>query len=123
MPLESTIENHLSSRVKALGGLSLKGAVPGHRFLDRICILPDGVTLWVECKRPGGARRALQELTVRQLLDLGHFAFLVESKDEVDLILDGTRFFDDDGDLVVARAGNVFDFYTSTPRGLKHWKG
>jgi hypothetical protein len=120
MPLESTIETYLSSRVKAMGGLSLKGAIPGQRFIDRICIMPDGVTLWVECKRPtGGHRTKLQENRIAKLLEMGHFAFFVRTKEEVDLILDGIRVFMDGKLHVKAFPWMVFHpCAVSTPSGL-----
>jgi len=120
MTLEKTVEDHLVDRVKSLGGFTLKGDIIGRRFLDRICILPDGVTLWIECKRPtGGQRTALQEHTIEKLLDLGHLAFFAKTVEEVDLVLDGPKVFHDDGELVVCPPDCYFTAYTSTPKGLK----
>jgi len=122
MTLESTIESHLVKWVERHGGIALKGAIPGRRFLDRICIMPDGVTLWVECKRPkGGQRTVLQEETIRQLLELGHFAFFVKTKEDVNLILNGVRIFNDAGQLVVFEypiGPGMGRRCISTPKGL-----
>lgn len=88
MTLESTIETYLSSRVKALGGISLKGDVPGRRFLDRIAILPGGRTIYFELKRPkNGYKRAHQIETVDRLVLMGHEAYFCKTKEEVDAAL------------------------------------
>lgn len=121
MTQESTIEAYLVKRINALGGIALKGAVPGRRFIDRICVLSDGVTLWVECKKPkGGRRTAHQEKTIETLLDLGHFAFFVKTKAEIDHVIDGTRVFTSDGHLTVGlfAADHSLAVLVSTPKGL-----
>lgn len=115
-PKEASIESYLVKRVSALGGFALKGDIPGVRFLDRICIMPDGVTLWIECKRTRGGRRTrLQENVIKQLLNRGHFAFFVKTREEVDAVLDGTHVFYD-GKLFIGRFDN--DHFISTPKGL-----
>lgn len=87
-PLEDTVENYLVKRVKAMGGIALKGDVKGQRFLDRIIILPNGRTIWCECKRPEGGRYSKhQEETLRRLTDMGHACARVKTKDEVDKLL------------------------------------
>ena len=58
MTLESTIEAYFVKRIKALGGKTLKAAVPGARFIDRIAMLPNGVTIYAELKRPEGGRKS-----------------------------------------------------------------
>jgi hypothetical protein len=126
MTQESTIEGYLVKRVKALGGIALKGAVPGRRFIDRICILPSGVTLWIEVKRPkGGNRTALQEHTIEQLISMRHLAFFVKTKDEVDLVLDGMHMINDrrgqDHPELLVGAPTVMNgrmLRASTPKGL-----
>lgn len=90
MALESTIEDYLVKRVKALGGISLKtDRIVGHRFLDRTCFLPGGRTVVIETKRPVGGRRArLQVDTVEQLQALGHEVYFCKTKEEIDTVLD-----------------------------------
>lgn len=89
MALESTIENYLVNRVEALGGFTLKtDRVDGRRFVDRTCFLPGGRTLIIECKRPkGGRRQALQIWNINRLRDMGHEAYFVKTREEVDLAL------------------------------------
>lgn len=84
--LEDSVENYLVKRVKEKGGFTLKGdRIDGRRFIDRIVILPDGITAYVECKRPRRGRvLAHQAETMRRLVSLGHKVFLVRNKKEVD---------------------------------------
>ncbi len=87
MTLESTIESYLVKRVeKEFGGVALKGdKIAGRKFIDRICILPAGRVVFFECKRPSGGRReAHQTVIVEQLRALGHEAYFVKTKEEVD---------------------------------------
>lgn len=85
MTLESTIEAYLVKRVEALGGICLKGDVPGRRFIDRICIFPGGLTAYAELKRSKtAAKRKHQTATIEMLSALGHIAHFCVSKDEVD---------------------------------------
>lgn len=85
-PLENSVEKHLVDRVeKELGGMALKGDVPGRRFLDRILILPRGVTVYCECKRPQGGRYSRHQLeTAERLVKLGHWVLFVRDKRGVD---------------------------------------
>lgn len=84
-PLEETVEDYLVKRVEAIGGVALKGDVKGRRFLDRICILPGGVTVYVEVKRPSGGRYSKHQVeTLKRLQALGHKVARVENRAEVD---------------------------------------
>jgi hypothetical protein len=84
--------------------------------------MPDGVTLWVECKRPtGGHRTKLQENRIAKLLELGHFAFFVKTKSEVDMILDAPKVFYRGGKLAVGGILKPSGLWASTPKGLVPW--
>lgn len=87
--LEGPIEAHAVKIVKLLGGFSLKGdKVAGRRFIDRICILPGGRTVYLECKRPRGGRRLpLQIWYIERLREMGHTAFFVKTQEEVERAL------------------------------------
>ncbi|MDE9447806.1 VRR-NUC domain-containing protein [Xenorhabdus bovienii] len=51
---ESVIENHLVKEIKKAGGIAYKFVSPGRRSVpDRICVLPGGRVVFVECKAPG----------------------------------------------------------------------
>jgi len=55
--LESDVEQHLCSRVKALGGECLKWASQNVRGVpDRVCIFPGGEVWFIELKRDGAAK-------------------------------------------------------------------
>jgi hypothetical protein len=60
---ESTIEKHLVTQVKALGGMAYKFTSPARRGVaDRVVCLPDGQTWFVELKAPGGRLSELQKI-------------------------------------------------------------
>lgn len=88
-PLERSVENYLVKRVeRELGGMALKGDVPGRRFLDRILVLPLGVTIYCECKRPVGGRYSRHQLeTVERLLKMGHFVSMTHTRHDVDILV------------------------------------
>lgn len=102
MTLEVSVENYFVKRVeKDLGGFTLKGDVPGRRFLDRIAILPGGLTFYVELKRPKSKGRRAGQLTehqaetIKRLRELGHEPAVLFTKEQVDEWLDlrmRTRF-------------------------------
>lgn len=72
-PLEKEIEEKVRKTVKSYGGLCLKWVCPGWAGVpDRIILLPGGVVLFVETKRPrGGVLSARQKWWCDKLTDLG----------------------------------------------------
>lgn len=93
MTLESTIEAYLVKRVEALGGICLKGDVPGRRFLDRICVMPEGVTMYAETKRSRDAHKRKHQIeTIKQLTLMGHMAGFCCTKEEVDQFINNYIF-------------------------------
>lgn len=86
--LERTIENYLKKRTEALGGVAVK--LVGYIGIpDRLLLLPGGRALFVECKAPGGRPRPMQRHWLRRLEEIGFEARLVDSKEDVDELLDG----------------------------------
>lgn len=86
--LERTIENYLKKRTEALGGVAVK--LVGYIGIpDRLLLLPGGRALFVECKAPGGRPRPMQAHWLRRLEKLGFAARVVDSKEDVDELLDG----------------------------------
>ncbi|UTG84518.1 VRR-NUC domain-containing protein [Bacillus paranthracis] len=82
---ESEVEGYLVKKIKQIGGLAPKWVSPGQRGIpDRIVVLPNGITLYVEMKAPGKKLAPLQELWAKRLTKLGHKAYMIDSKEEVD---------------------------------------
>lgn len=85
---EKAIERYLADRVKALGGVCLKYSNPGMTgYPDRLCVMPEGKTIWVELKSKGRKPEALQEVRFRQLESLGHRVYVCDSREKVDEVL------------------------------------
>jgi hypothetical protein len=81
---EDRIEGHLVKRVKGARGLTLK-----IRFMrgwpDRIVLLPKGVLVFVELKRPvGGKFEPLQERIHDKLRKLGFTVYVWHTKTLID---------------------------------------
>lgn len=86
---EKAIERYLVERVKAMGGICLKYSNPNRvGYPDRVCLLPWGVTIWVELKSKGQTLRAIQRQRIQEMARMGHPVFVCDSKAEVDNMLD-----------------------------------
>ena len=82
---EKDIEQRLDWAVQREGGLTFKFVSPGQRGVsDRIVCLPNGDTWFVDLKRPGGKRTALQERFAKQMVALRQKYALLSSAEEVD---------------------------------------
>lgn len=77
--LEKEIEKKLRQMVEKRGGLCLKWVCPGWSGVpDRIILLPGGVVMFAETKRPkGGKLSRLQEWWARKLRGLGFTSVVV----------------------------------------------
>ena len=84
-PLEKDIEKALGRMVGRHGGLCLKWVCPGWAGVpDRIILLPGGVVMFVELKRPeGGEIGRLQAWWASRLQKLGFIHFWVKSHEDV----------------------------------------
>jgi hypothetical protein len=87
--LENEVESYLTKRVGQLGGRCVKFVPDFARgFPDRLVLLPHGVTVWVETKRPvGGVIDPAQLVQHENLRRLGQLVYLAHTKEEVDRIL------------------------------------
>lgn len=78
------------AQVKSTGGLCWKFTSPGTRGVpDRWCVLR-GLQFFVELKRPGHKHRADEKLQLHrreQMRKQGVPVYLIESKQEVDLLM------------------------------------
>ena len=90
--LEKDVERRLKIRVekKIPGSMCLKFVSPGTRGVpDRVILLPDGRTVWVELKRPGESPRPDQVAIHRRMAEAGAVVLVVDSYEAVDLLMDG----------------------------------
>lgn len=86
---EKAIEQYLTGSVKNLGGICLKYTNPGMvGFPDRVCLLPGGITLWVELKSKGQQLRTMQRIRISQMQRLGHTVTVCKSKEDIDRMLE-----------------------------------
>ena len=82
---ESTIEKHLVTQVKALGGMAYKFTSPARRGVaDRVVCLPDGQTWFVELKAPGGRLSELQKIFAEDMARMNQRYACLWSKEQVD---------------------------------------
>ncbi|MDE9499348.1 VRR-NUC domain-containing protein [Xenorhabdus bovienii] len=78
---ESVIENHLVKEIKKAGGIAYKFVSPGRRSVpDRICILPGGRVVFVECKAPGEKPRPDQLREHERLRAVGCEVVVLDNK-------------------------------------------
>ena len=68
---------------------------------DRICLLPKGVVLFIETKRPGEDLRKAQQRAFNRLKLLGFECFMCDTKGKVDLLISyiGMKFYAADNAL------------------------
>jgi len=89
MILERDIERYLVRRVKDLGGVAYKFTSPSRRGVpDRLCVFPDGISVFIECKAPKKTPTVLQSHEIERLRNLGQQVFVVDSKESIDEIVD-----------------------------------
>ncbi len=89
---EDEVEDYLIKRVEDMGGVCIKGNPHNQRGMpDRICILPNGLLVFVELKRPGRKPRPNQRLMINRFRKLGHHAVWANSFGMVDKLIDWCR--------------------------------
>ena len=87
---EREVESHLRRKVEQAGGRCEK-FIPDldNGMPDRIVMLPGGVLVWVETKKPrGGKLSEIQKLQHRRLRALGQRVEVVWTKDEADRLVE-----------------------------------
>ena len=89
---EKEIEAALVKAAKKRNGLALKFVSPGLSGVpDRLVLLPMGRMGFIELKAPGKKLRKLQEKRKSQLEALGFLVFCLDSKEEVEVVLDAIQ--------------------------------
>lgn len=82
---EKSIEQYLQQRAKAVGWLCFKFVSPNNRGVpDRIVILPDGETVYIEVKRMTGTLSALQQRMIKKIQDQKARVWVVWSREQID---------------------------------------
>lgn len=85
---EKTLEARLVREIEARGGMALKYTSQFHRGIpDRICLLPGGLSIFVELKSTGKKPTKLQQHAIQQLNDIGHPAVVVDSTESLNSLL------------------------------------
>lgn len=85
---ESTIENHLVDRVRELGGEVRKVKWIGRRGApDRLVMMPNTPTLWVELKAPGEKSKPHQVREHDRMRRMGQHVVVIDSIEGVEGIL------------------------------------
>lgn len=86
---ERDVEARLVRGVRKLGGVCWKWVSPGRVGVpDRIALLPHGVVAFVEVKDDEGQVSRQQELTLREIGNLGHPVYVVHGAEGVDMLLE-----------------------------------
>lgn len=90
--LERDIERHLTLTVEAVGGLCYKWESNVNGVPDRICILPNGQTLFVEVKNGTRGRLSpIQQYRIKELQKRKALVFVVSTKEEAENLV--KRFY------------------------------
>jgi Holliday junction resolvase-like predicted endonuclease len=85
---ESDIEKYLVKRVMDIGGECIKGNAHNSRGMtDRIAILPKGLVVFIEVKRPGLKPRPNQRVRINQFRKMGHVAVYVNTFKMIDALI------------------------------------
>lgn len=82
---ETALEKKARLAVERIGGKMPKWTSPGNRGVpDRLVILPNGVTVYVEMKAPGKPLEPLQRKWRKDLLALGHRHYKIDSEADIE---------------------------------------
>ena len=85
---EKATERYLVERIKDLGGICLKYSNPNRvGYPDRVCLLPWGITIWVELKSKGQTLRTIQRQRIQEMAKIGHPVYVCDSKESVDYVI------------------------------------
>lgn len=89
---EKTIERKLVATVKSMGGIAVKMSCPGFDGMpDRLVLLPNGLSGFVEVKAPGEKPRALQKSRHELLRRLGFKVYVLDDIGQIGGIIHDIR--------------------------------
>lgn len=91
--LEVILEEQVCKWVRLQGGVALKVKIESQRgFPDRLILLPDGIILFVELKKPDGGKTSPQQSQCLELLrSLNQHAFVCHSLSFLQNYIKGIR--------------------------------
>ena len=82
---EAKVETYLRDQIAAIGGTAYKFSSPARRKVpDRICVMPTGLVMFVECKSADGELSKGQAKELQRLIDMSQPTFVVQSQADVD---------------------------------------
>lgn len=85
---EKLVEDYLIAEIKRIGGYAYKFVSPARRSVpDRLCVLPFGLVIFVECKGPDGKLSKGQEREFDRLTNMSQLVFVVSSKAEINELI------------------------------------
>ena len=85
---EKTLEARLVREIEARGGMALKYTSQFHRGIpDPICLLPGGLSIFVELKSTGKKPTKLQGHAMKRLNEMGHTTTFVDITEKLECIL------------------------------------
>lgn len=85
---EAYVERYLQRQVASVGGLSLKFVSPGTSGVpDQVVMIPGAHTVFVECKRPGGQPRRLQQVVIGMMRSAGADVRVIDTREGVDALV------------------------------------
>lgn len=89
MTREKEIESYLRKQVEKAGGRAYKWISPGNKGVpDRIVLLPGGIVVFTETKRPNvNTLRTAQKIQRKKIAGMGFLYTFINCKDDVDLML------------------------------------
>ncbi len=86
---EKVIESSLRIEAKKRGGMALKFISPGMNGVpDRLVLMPNGRSAFVELKSSGEKPDAVQKKRMKQLSELGFAVYIIDSVEKIGVILD-----------------------------------
>ena len=81
---EKIIEKWLVQQVDNLGGIAYKFKSPGRKNVpDRLCIFPNNIHAFVECKATGEEPTEAQYREMERLIDRGHWVLVIDRRSEI----------------------------------------
>ena len=85
---EKTLEARLVREIEARGGMALKYTSQFHRGIpDRICLLPGGLSVFVELKSTGKKPTKLQQHALERLDQMGHPNCVIDCTEDLEELL------------------------------------